>query len=228
MALLFLDIETIPAPDEEVKALKFLYSRKLEKKAKKKEVSEEVEFEGKTIDKFETFYKNTSFDGGFGRILCIAYAIDDGPLEVICYPDDERHTLFDFWKVAAKVDGFVGHNVMEFDLRFIYQRCVKFKLKPSWDMFPKNAYDPRALSFARYRSQPIFDTMKEWTKWGQNHVGLEHIALALGIPTPKDGIDGSQVFDFYKAGKIKEICEYCKRDVEVTRAVYRRMTFVGI
>ena len=82
------------------------------------------------------------------------------------------------------------------------------------------------LSFARYRSSPIYDTMKEWAKWDtMNKVGLEHIALALGIPTPKEGIDGSQVFDFYKAGRIDEICEYCKRDVETTRAIYKRMTF---
>ena len=33
------------------------------------------------------------------------------------------------------------------------------------------------------------------------------------------------VYNFYKAGKIKEICEYCKRDVEATREVYQRMTF---
>lgn len=49
-------------------------------------------------------------------------------------------------------------------------------------------------------------------------VELEHIALALGISIPKDGIDGSQIFDFYKAGKVNGICEYCKRDVETTRS----------
>jgi predicted PolB exonuclease-like 3'-5' exonuclease len=67
--------------------------------------------------------------------------------------------------------------------------------------------------------------MKEWVKWSNTNVGLEHLALALGIPTPKEGIDGSQVFDFYKAGKLDEIADYCKRDVETTRAVYKRMTF---
>jgi hypothetical protein len=67
--------------------------------------------------------------------------------------------------------------------------------------------------------------MKEWVKWSNNTAGLEHLALALGIPTPKDGIDGSQVWDFYKAGKTNEILEYCKRDVETTRAVYKKMIF---
>ena len=49
--------------------------------------------------------------------------------------------------------------------------------------------------------------------------------MALGIPSPKDGIDGSQVAAFHAAGKDDEIVEYCKRDVETTRDVYKRMIF---
>jgi len=85
---------------------------------------------------------------------------------------------------------FIGHNVMDFDLRFIYQRSIINKIKPAYD-----------LPFVRYRSYPIYDTMKEWTKWSNSSIGLEHIVLALGIPTPKDGIDGSQVYEFYKKVK---------------------------
>jgi len=104
---------------------------------------------------------------------------------------------------------------MDFDLRFIYQRSIMLNVKPAYE-----------LNFARYRSYPIFDTMKEWSKWSNSGVGLEYLALAMGIPSPKDGgIDGSQVADFYKAGKLDDIVEYCKRDVETTRAVYRKMVF---
>jgi predicted PolB exonuclease-like 3'-5' exonuclease len=69
--------------------------------------------------------------------------------------------------------------------------------------------------------------MQEWSNWGSAKVGLEHVALALGIPTPKEGIDGSEVWKFYQAGKVKDICDYCMRDVETTRAVYKRMTFLS-
>jgi hypothetical protein len=67
--------------------------------------------------------------------------------------------------------------------------------------------------------------MKEWVRWANSSVGLEFLAIALGIPSPKDGIDGSQVAEFYRKGKVKEICEYCKRDVATTRDVFRKMTF---
>jgi len=213
MTRFFLDIETLPADESKIETLRYLYGRKLEKKAKKKEMSEEVELENGDA-KFEDYFRGTSFDGAYGRVLCIAYAIDNGEIKVICNPDDEAQTLRDFWEVARGNHIFVGHNVMDFDLRFLYQRSIVLGVRPSIE-----------LNFARYRSAPIYDTMKEWVKWSNNNVGLEHIALALGIPTPKDGIDGSQVYDFYQAGKIEEICEYCKRDVDVTRAVYKRMVF---
>lgn len=214
-----MDIETIPAGDEQREALKILYEKKLAKKNKRENSDNHIDF--------EQFLLSTSFDGSFGRILCIAYAIDDGPVEVLNGEEDESKMLEKFWEIVKSISiparnpqwpeygvQFIGHNVMDFDLRFIYQRSIVNRIKPAYE-----------LPFARYKNYPIYDTMKEWAKWSMNSIGLEHVALALGIPTPKDGIDGSQVFDFFKAGKTKEICEYCKRDVECTREVYKRMTF---
>lgn len=218
MYKLYLDIETLPAGEGSREALRFLHAKKMAKK--KKDGAEE------TAD-FEQYLLGTSFDGSFGRILCIAYAINDQPTECICNDGDEKKTLEKFWEIVKSISlparnpqwpdygvQFIGHNVMDFDLRFIYQRSIVNKVKPAYE-----------LNFARYRNYPIYDTMKEWVKWSNGNIGLEHIALALGIPSPKDGIDGSQVYDFYKKGKVDEICEYCKRDVETTRAVFKRMTF---
>ena len=216
MKTLYLDIETIPADDAQCEALRYLYERKLEKQ-RKKNTGKNDETNGGAfgvVEDFEQFLLSTSFDGAFGRILCIGYAVDDGPTGA--FFGDEREILTQFWELARDASLFVGHNVMEFDLRFIYQRSVVCNVRPSVN-----------LPFARYRNNPIYDTMKEWVKWSNTNVGLEHLALALGIPTPKEGIDGSQVFDFYQAGKLDVIVAYCKRDVETTRAVYKRMTFAG-
>ena len=212
---LFVDIETIPAGETANKALEYLYQKKLDKKAARSDIPVETT-EEEQAKGFDDFWRGTSFDGSFGQILCIAYAIDDGPTQVICNDKNEKKTVEEFWDIARDINIFIGHNVIDFDMRFIYQRSAVLGVRPSKD-----------LSFARYRDNPMFDTMREWGKWafGQN-VGLEHLALALDIPTPKDGIDGSQVADFYKAGKVKEICDYCMRDVEVTRKVYNKMNFI--
>ena len=217
MHKLFLDIETLPAPKESEDVLKILFEKK-RAKSNEKQIEEM---------RFEEFVSKTSFDGAYGRILCIAYAVDDRKTEVLCNDTDERKTLAEFWDLVRTLSVqpksvqypdyglmFIGHNVMDFDLRFIYQRSVVLGVRPAYE-----------INFARYRSYPIYDTMKEWVKWSNSTVGLEYLALALGIPSPKDDIDGSQVATQYAAGKLQDILEYCKRDVETTRKVYQRMVF---
>lgn len=204
MKKMFLDIETIPAEGDKIEIIKGLFED-----AKKKSNP----LVRKSESDFQQFFENTSFQGEFGRILCICYAIDDGEVECLAGPETE--ILKNFWKIAKDVDLFIGHNVMEFDLRFIYKRSVIHRIRPS-----------RYLSFARYRSEPIFDTMKEWEKWGSMGVSLHRLTIALGIVSPKEqGIDGSKVYSYYLKGKTDEICEYCKRDVAATRSVYKRMVF---
>jgi len=203
---LFFDIETLPVAGEQLPIIKQLFEE-----AKKKNVNGWK----KTEMNFDIFMRNTSFQGEFGRIFCIGYAVDDR--EVDCLAGNEKEILQKFWGIARDANTFIGHNIMEFDLRFIYKRSIILGVRPSRD-----------LSFARYRSDPIFDTMKEWEKWGAQGASLHKLSIALGISSPKeDGIDGSQVYDYFLAGKGQEIIEYCKRDVEATRKVYKKMTFAN-
>ena len=201
---LFLDIETLPAPGDKIEIIKQFWED-----SRKKNGGKEI----KGTNDFDTFFRNTSFQGEFGRILCIAYAIDDAPAEFIA--GDEKEIVRKFWGIAKDASLFIGHNVMDFDLKFIYKRSVILGVRPS-----------RELNFARYRNTPIFDTMHEWEKWGGRGVSLHRLSIALGFASPKEeGIDGSKVYDFYLAGKVDDICKYCKRDVEATRRVYNAMTF---
>lgn len=219
--IMYLDIETVPAGEESIEKLEYLYKRAQSKKKKK---SVDNDNPDNPEDTFEAFVNRTGFEGDFGRIACIALAVGDSPVYVYSNCDketnelDEKKTLEKFWEIAAKCDLFVGHNIIDFDMRFIYQRSWILGVKPSKD-----------LTFARYRSNPMYDTMKEWGKWSnQPSIGLERLALALGIPTPKDDIDGSQVAAAFNDGRIDDICTYCKKDVETTRAIYKRMAYMDM
>lgn len=101
-------------------------------------------------------------------------------------------------------------------MRFIYQRSIILGVKPTKD-----------LSFARYRNNPIYDVMWEWCKWDYQHkISLDALAKALGLPSSKSGkVEGKNVAKAYEEGRIEEICRYCKKDVELTRKIYKRMTF---
>lgn len=159
--------------------------------------------------------KKLSLSAATAKILCLCYAIEP-PMgsEVHVFEGEETEIIQNFWKLAMDCNLFVGHNILDFDLRFIYQRSIIHQIKPSRD-----------LPFARFRNAPIFDTMHEWSKWGREHASLDLLAKALDIPSPKESLDGSKVYPYYRAGKLPEIIEYCKRDVDSTRQVYRRLTF---
>lgn len=204
---LFFDIETIPA-DEKLRnfAVELALQKEISKNNKFKQSSKSQEF----------LYRQTALSGDFGRIFCIGYAIDDQGTEVIS--GKEEDILKTWWEVANKADLFIGHNIMDFDLRFIYKRCIVHNIKPSAKHLN--------LSFARYRSFPIFDTMREWEKWSSSFIKLDTLAKILDLKSSKDGgIDGSKVYDFYKKKKFKEIYDYCRKDVKLTREIYKKMTF---
>jgi predicted PolB exonuclease-like 3'-5' exonuclease len=69
--------------------------------------------------------------------------------------------------------------------------------------------------------------MHEWSKWGREHTSLDSLAKALGIPSPKENLDGSKVYPYYRAGRLGEIIAYCKRDVDSVRQIYHRLTFAA-
>jgi predicted PolB exonuclease-like 3'-5' exonuclease len=197
MKILFFDIETVPTEQS------LHYNGLLEAQLK--------------LDEAEIL-KKLSLSAATARILCLAYALEpplDSPVSVLS--GDERDILQGFWKLATETNLFVGHNLLDFDLRFIYQRSVIQQIKPS-----------REIPFARFRNAPVFDTMHEWSKWGREHVSLDLLARALEIPSPKESLDGSKVYPYFRAGRFSEICDYCSRDVETVRRVYRRLTFASI
>ena len=166
------------------------------------------------LDEAETI-KKLSLSAVTAKIICLCYTIEpsvSGTIEVL--QGEETDIIKAFWKIVPDCNLFVGHNILDFDMRFIYQRSVIHNIKPSRD-----------IPFTRFRNAPIYDTMQEWSKWGREHASLDTLSKALGIPSPKENLDGSKVYPYYRAGKLPEIIEYCKRDVESVRAVYKRLTF---
>src|SRR5215510_11097457 len=111
-------------------------------------------------------------------------------------------------------DLIVGHNIVGFDLPFIFQRCLanNISVKPFIDL-------------SEFRVQGVYDTMRAW--WlgdRRSRVGLDDIAWALNFESSKTSeVEGSRVFDLYQAGRLAEIREYNLNDVRVTRKVYERM-----
>ncbi len=197
---LFFDLETIPASDD----LREEAIESERSKFKNREIAEDE----------EALFRASALSGNFGRIFCVGYAIDDQPAQII--KGEEGEILDKWWKVAANANKFIGHNIINFDIPFLYKRSIIHRCTPS-----------QLLPIKNFETENIFDTDKQWNRWVyQSTIRLHHLAIILGLPSSKDGgIDGSQVYDYYLKGKYEAIYEYCKKDVELTRKVYKRMIF---
>jgi predicted PolB exonuclease-like 3'-5' exonuclease len=161
----------------------------------------------------EEKYLKTSLDGLYGQILCIGIAVDDN--EPICLTGTESMMLAGMYAVIEKgvAPLIIGHNILKFDLPFIKHRSIINSVHPTV-----------LMPDSRFNNSDAYDTMQGWAGFN-NYVSLDNLCFAFGIESPKDGIDGSQVWEYVQAGKEQVVFEYCKRDVAATREVFKRLTF---
>lgn len=157
-----------------------------------------------------------ALDGAFGKVIVVCMGYDDGSVDRI-FDTDEKAVLGEVANTLADVRSprFVGHSI-HWDLRFLFQRYLCNGMSVPISI-------RRAVEAKPWESDKVFDTMTQFAGVG-NRISLEKLCLALGVPSPKKGMDGSQVWSCYKAGRISEIVDYCAGDVAAARAVFRRMT----
>jgi DNA polymerase elongation subunit (family B) len=167
----------------------------------------------------EKEYERSVFDGTFGRIVCIGVLVlrdDLAPEATIAwYGPNEKSILQQFWSQLAILQPslIITHNGLGFDLPFIMKRSIIHEVRPSID-----------VSLARFRRNPVFDTMAEWSNWDpRSYVKLDVLARALGVDT-KSG-SGHQVEGMVNRNEWEELARYCLQDVYVTYACYCSMTF---
>jgi hypothetical protein len=224
MMRVFLDIETLP-PDE---AVRERITNEVVRELKDRINDDES---GNLAALADKRFREQALYGEYGRVLAIGLIVErDGEVkhqgllgrdrDTMQFHLDEARTLRSFWNLLrafdARRDLIIGHNLFDFDLPFLCKRSIINRVRPSTE-----------LCFARYRSQPIYDTMRQWDRWGRNCVGLSRLAEVLSLESSKqNGIDGSNVYDYYLAGRHDEIADYCLRDVQLVRAIYYRMNFL--
>ncbi|MCP3850223.1 MAG: hypothetical protein GY694_08315 [Gammaproteobacteria bacterium] len=212
---IFLDLETSQAQDPIV-INEVVANMKAPASYKKKETIEKW-----LVDNVASTIAKTSFDGWAGEIICIGFAVNDSPAKSLIRTKNmsEKELLQDFWNLLVDAYGvnfnplWVAHNV-EFDLPFLYKRMVVHNVAPPipFPVMPK-AWDKQ-----------VYCTMHNSTG-GKPGGSLNRIAKVLGLGQKTEGIDGSQINQAWLDGRGAEIAEYNRQDVELCRAIYKRLTF---
>lgn len=212
--VLFLDIETVPQAadwNELNPDWQNLWAKKVEKQISENESAEE-------------FYgKRAGILAEFGKIICISCGIivDENKLRLKSfYGDNEVDILLGFNKLLK--DNYFksniilcAHNGKEFDFPFLARR-----------MLINNIEIPYVLNLQGKKPWeiPHLDTMELW-KFGdyKHYTSLNLLAAVLGIPTPKDDIDGSQVASvYYNDHDLERIKTYCEKDVLTVAQIFRK------
>ena len=182
----------------------------------------------------ERSYQLGSLSSTSGRVLCVAVHV--GPIAGIELENPEQNQSEHVFGIDAQgteeaekhaltgllnllkdfdpeTDEIVGHNILGFDLPFIFQRCLV-----------NNIPVRKFIDLSEFNVRGVFDTMHHWWLGARRTVSLDDIAWSLGIESSKTAeAEGSKVFEMYQAGKLGAIREYNLNDVRVTRKVYERM-----
>ncbi len=205
--IMFLDIETVPqAPSFEKldPVLKVLWEKKSNFFRSDEQSAEEV-------------YERAGIYSEFGKIICISVGFINGknPFSFRIksfYGDNEKTLLSEFSDVLVKFSKsgkealLCAHNGREFDFPYIARRMIINKLVIP-DILDNAGKKPWEIK--------LLDTMDLW-KFGdyKNYTSLDLLTSILGVPSPKDDIDGSMVAGLYYGEKdIARIVRYCEKDV---------------
>jgi 3'-5' exonuclease len=217
--ILFLDIETVPQYDgygqlpEDWQQLWNTKSNSLLKY-----------HEGETN---ESLYPRAGIYAEFGKIVCISCGVlqgggDERKIVLKSFAShDEKKLLYEFAEMLSKWSAgepkfLCAHNGKEFDFPYLCRRMIINSI-PIPSIINTSGKKPWEVNH--------LDTLELW-KFGdfKSFTSLNLLAHTLGIPTPKDDIDGSMVWKVYWEEKnLPRIVTYCQKDVVTVAQILLRM-----
>jgi DNA polymerase elongation subunit (family B) len=166
----------------------------------------------------ESFEKRAGIYAEFGKVICISIGYFHKQHEGFkfrmksFYGDDEAALLQSFSLLLNQLYKqnqnfvFAGHNIREFDIPYLCRR-----------MMINNVALPSLLNFSGKKPWELHcvDTLHLW-RFGdyKNYTSLKLMAFVLGIPSPKEDIEGKDIARVYwHENDLTRIVSYCQRDV---------------
>jgi uncharacterized protein YprB with RNaseH-like and TPR domain len=214
--VLFLDIETTPQQSN-YQALDDTVKKLWDHKAK-------FLLRDSSVDTPETIYERAGIYAEFGKVICIScgFITQGGNLKIKSFfGDDEAILLHEFAEMLnrnfnSSEHALCAHNGKEFDFPYLCRR-----------MIINNISVPNILDISGKKpwETSLLDTMEMW-RFGdyKSFTSLVLLASVFGIPSPKDDIDGSQVWRVYWIDKdLERIVRYCQKDVVTLAKIFLKL-----
>ena len=171
----------------------------------------------------ETAYLETAgIISTYGKICCISFGYIDnnGDKQIRSYyGEDEREIVNNFNELLKKIETksfkLSGFRIVNFDIPYVLHKLHKWGIKPAnmIYLYDKKPWDVRIVDIA--------DDWKQRFAWA---FSFDEVAYELGINSPKENMNGSEVHKYYHEGRLEDIKKYCEMDVyasiEVAKKIY--------
>ena len=147
----------------------------------------------------------------YGKICCISfgYVNDSGEKQIRSfYGEDEREIVNNFNELLKKIETksfkLSGYRIFYFDVPYVLHKLHKYGIKPAniIYLYDKKPWDSRIVDIA--------DDWKGKFAWA---FSFDEVCYELGVQSPKENMNGSEVHEYYHKGKLEDIKRYCEMDV---------------
>lgn len=171
----------------------------------------------------EAYIDNAGIVSTYGKIVCISFGyLDNDSNKQIksIYGDDEKDIVNKFNDLLKKIEtknfNLSGFRILYFDIVWLLRKLNKYKIEPANIIYThgKKPWEMRVVDMS--------DDWKGKFAWSNS---FDELAYELGIESPKDNMNGSEVHKAYWNGEVDKIKEYCEKDVsvciDISKIIYR-------
>ena len=170
-----------------------------------------MDWQSKYKDINEAYLNNAGIISTYGRIVCISFGFldNDGNKKISSfYGEDEKDIVNSFNDLLKKIEqknfNLSGFRIVHFDIPWILHKLHKYEIEPANIIY---SYDKKPWDMR------ITDLSDDWRGKFAWAFSFDEMCYELGIPSPKDDMDGSLVHEYFWSGRIEEVKTYCEKDV---------------
>lgn len=162
----------------------------------------------------EAYLDNSGIISTYGRIVCISfgYIDNDGQKRISSFcGQDERDIVESFNNLLTKIEkkafNLSGFRINHFDIPWILHKCHKYGIKPANIIY---VYDKKPWDMR------ITDMSDDWRQKFAWAFSFDEMCYELGVDSPKQDMNGSEVHKCFWNGELDKIKKYCESDVSAS------------
>jgi DNA polymerase, archaea type len=176
--------------------------------------------------------ETTGLDSQIDRVLMVGLMDESGTKTIVTDPDEQvilSKTLK--YLTANKPDCLIGHNIFNFDLPFIANRCKFHKLRgypqptDRTTRITSSSVNGKPIEFTPvyWRGTDILDTYQQIAIWDKaaaklTSYGLKNSVIALGLREDRRlELSVDRIRECWDSGDLATIQEYLEFDLEDTK-----------